>query len=783
MLRAFQSASSLRTAAKNMVQRRSHLPEKVKNAALTLVRPLFSFFAMFFLMRAEAFNSISPLAPAFLSAALSSGRHPAMLCAGCMAGMIRLPLHTSALVPAIACALTLMGELALSFVRMRRISPETRCAVLGGVGVMLPALFFACGEVFASLQAIAASAIAASAAPFFLASLNTGKNRRKLMLQEKTGVMLLVAAFTGGVYALSPAAAYGVSIFCALMLHPAGTVSGVICGLGCMLGGAELTFVAPLAVCAFAAGWKICRNRLHRSLCAAAATALMCLGAAIPPVSAACGLIAAAVYALLPRKLSDAASILHVRPEAVDPDRMAREICEESRSRLTAMAEAFAEMAESCAVTEALPDEQALISEMRSRLCSGCAGYPSCWNGSDNHAVHFLCALIGEALERADAPVGQRVIYSDGEIPPEIMRFCRRGRMIPDRLGLLLRDFAEKRRSVVKRSMNNRSLGVQYAQARELLFALADRQGAPLKLQGEQLQRLEAALERAEITGCEASASRIGGLLEICVSRTGSEWSREEAIKASQAFAQAFGGGFTPRKRGNALCFSQKPRYEIQTGVSCRAGIAGEICGDSHLLRMLNPSRLAVMLSDGMGCGKKAAHESANTLKMLWRFLHAGINRTLAIETANRHMLMRTGDDIYATVDLAVIDLNTGTAEFSKLAACRSIILRGSEILSIDGGNLPLGILESVRPSVKTVKLKEGDTVIMASDGVMDACDAPSINRILRSHASAAPDVIAEEMVREAALRRDQSRSDDMTCICLRIIESKNRYKNPVRTR
>jgi len=292
------------------------------------------------------------------------------------------------------------------------------------------------------------------------------------------------------------------------------------------------------------------------------------------------------------------------------------------------------------------------------------------------------------------------------------------------------------------------------------------------------LEQLEAALENAGITGCEVSASNLK-TLEVRIARNPGGWSNEETGLAARALVQTFGGAFTSHRRGNVLCFAQKPRFQVQTGVSCLAGKAGEVCGDSHLLRMLNPARLAVMLSDGMGSGERAAHESASTLKMLWRFLHAGISRPLAIETVNQHMLMRTGDDIYATVDLAIIDLNAGAAEFSKLAACRTIILRGSEIINIDGGNLPLGILERVQPEVKTVRLRDGDTIIMASDGVLDACDAPTIDRLLRSNAAATPDVIAEEMVREAALRRDQSRSDDMTCICIRILESKKRYKNP----
>ena len=191
MLRAFQTASAARTDAKTMRNNPATLLLQIKTLLKALKKPFFSFFTMFFLMHAESFSGIFPFAPAFLSAAIASGIHPAYLCAGCMAGMLRFPLNTSALIPAISCALALAGELALSFVRFRKISPESRCAVLSGVCVLLPALFFAGGDLFPSLQAVCAAAVATAAAPFFMYALKIERNRKLLLPQEKTGIFLL----------------------------------------------------------------------------------------------------------------------------------------------------------------------------------------------------------------------------------------------------------------------------------------------------------------------------------------------------------------------------------------------------------------------------------------------------------------------------------------------------------------------------------------------------------------------------------------------------------------
>ena len=128
---------------------------------------------------------------------------------------------------------------------------------------------------------------------------------------------------------------------------------------------------------------------------------------------------------------------------------------------------------------------------------------------------------------------------------------------------------------------------------------------------------------------------------------------------------------------------------------------------------------------------------------------------------------------MFATVDLCVINLNTGVAEFTKLAACRTLILRGQELMCIEGGRLPLGILEGVQSAVSRVRLRPGDLLVMGSDGVMEAGDALMIERLARAGAQKPPAQLAGELVREAGLRRAEGRRDDLTCICARLCDAK----------
>ena len=728
---------------------------------------------MFLLMHAGLLMGLSPMAPALLAAGLAANESAGALVAGCLLGMLRLPLREIPLLPVISCAMVLAAELLLPLLPpVRRWAAETRISLAAGFAVLLPALVHAGGDYLASAQALASAALAAAGAPFLRAALGVRPDRARWMLQERIGLGLLAGACLAGLNQLLPPLTEALAALLALVFP--GAATGALAGLALVAGGGSMLQTASLALCALVSGMKLCTRRWQRALalCATAAAVRLAAGAgALEPQWALC---AAAAYLLLPAQLLRKTEAFAAPPgePCCNPDRVAREVTADARRRLRALGDAFEEMADGCAAPTDVPDEQELICEMRNRLCAGCPGYGECWAGAENRGVRLLCRLIGEALDRVDAPPGMRVLFADGEIPPEVLRCCRRGRMIPDRLGLLLRDFAERRRTEIKRCATGQLMSVQFMQARELLYNLAERQSAPVSFQGVRLDQLRASLEAEGLGSCAVFACGTDAA-EISLSRPEAPWTREEVRRAGGALARAFGGRFAPELRGDALRFVQRPRFRVETGANCQSGIAGQVCGDSHLVRMLSPSRLAILLSDGMGVGEQAADESQETLRLLWRFLEAGISRPLALETVNQQMLMRSGEDMFATVDLCLVDLNTGVAEFTKLAACRTLILRGGELLPVEGGRLPLGILERVRPAVSRMRLRPGDMLVMGSDGVMEAGDPLMIERLARAGEKLSPEQLAEQLVREAGLRRAGGRCDDLTCICARILDAR----------
>ena len=68
-----------------------------------------------------------------------------------------------------------------------------------------------------------------------------------------------------------------------------------------------------------------------------------------------------------------------------------------------------------------------------------------------------------------------------------------------------------------------------------------------------------------------------------------------------------------------------------------------------------------------MGNGVRARTESSAALSMLEQLLQSGIDERLAVKSVNSILLLRSPDEMFATVDLALIDLYTAHATMLKI--------------------------------------------------------------------------------------------------------------------
>jgi stage II sporulation protein E len=215
--------------------------------------------------------------------------------------------------------------------------------------------------------------------------------------------------------------------------------------------------------------------------------------------------------------------------------------------------------------------------------------------------------------------------------------------------------------------------------------------------------------------------------------------------------------------------FEQVPELDIEVGALTRSRSGEDVAGDSYVSRSLPGGRQVLALSDGMGSGVDALQESHACLQLMVESLRAGYTRAQAIDVVNSLMLMCTGREMYATMDLCVCDLHSGEAAFEKLGACASYIVRDGEVRSIGSDTLPVGVLPDVESSSLRMTLQCGDVVIMLTDGVAGAY--PGGEEALRAAIAKLywlhPQAVGERLI-EQCLQEGRAR-DDMAVLCMRV--------------
>ncbi|GEL78246.1 stage II sporulation protein E [Tenuibacillus multivorans] len=227
--------------------------------------------------------------------------------------------------------------------------------------------------------------------------------------------------------------------------------------------------------------------------------------------------------------------------------------------------------------------------------------------------------------------------------------------------------------------------------------------------------------------------------------------------------------------------FSSIKNYQLTTGVAHAAKNGNFLSGDSYLMLELGKSRYALAISDGMGNGERAYLESSETLKLLKQILQSGINERVAIQSINSILSLRTSDEIYATLDLAIFDLQLPRVNFLKIGAMISFIIRAGDAYPVEGSNVPIGILEEFDVDPVNETLKDGDILVMVSDGLLETTHLNHnretwLKNKLKDIETDEPQEIADLVLEEVVRSNHGKILDDMTVLVTKIEKSKPKW-------
>lgn len=219
-----------------------------------------------------------------------------------------------------------------------------------------------------------------------------------------------------------------------------------------------------------------------------------------------------------------------------------------------------------------------------------------------------------------------------------------------------------------------------------------------------------------------------------------------------------------------AVALSSSPRYDCIFGIASTPKSGSDCSGDRHSIERLDGDKFIFAICDGMGSGEKAGEKAETAIGLIENFYKAGFDSEIILSSVNR-LLNLESDDIFSSIDACIIDLKMGIADFVKMGSASSYIRGEDGCKIIECSALPMGVLDNAKAVTKKVVLKNGDNIVICSDGINDAFESDNAFKdFLLTIKNSNPQEKADAILQKALNINSGYAVDDMTVIVVKII-------------
>ncbi len=435
-----------------------------------------------------------------------------------------------------------------------------------------------------------------------------------------------------------------------------------------------------------------------------------------------------------------------------------------------------------------LEDEQEIrretdyfLSQVTEKSCQNCFMKERCWQ-KEFDKTYSLMELLKEGLQEGGKPPKTTI--------REFENFCVKPQKVLDAMKEEVSYF-EANQKLKQQVLESKKLVADQLQgvsevmedfAKEILKEREHHEQQEMQII-HALKQLGMELEKLEIYSLEK------GNVDIEMTLTFYEYRGEgakliapvlsdilsEVIVVKQEEIAPFPNGYS------YLAFGTAREFVVETGAANAAKGGGLISGDSYTTIELGAGKYAMAISDGMGNGARAQEESVETLRLLQQILQTGIPEKVAIKSINSILSLRSTEEMFATLDLAVIDLHNAYVQFLKIGSSPSFVKRGNELLKIEASNLPMGIIQEFDVDIVGEQLLPNDLLIMMSDGIFEGPKHIEntdiwLKRKIRDMRTNDPQEIADLILEEVIRTRGGEIEDDMTVVVAKVKKNTPRW-------
>ncbi len=221
--------------------------------------------------------------------------------------------------------------------------------------------------------------------------------------------------------------------------------------------------------------------------------------------------------------------------------------------------------------------------------------------------------------------------------------------------------------------------------------------------------------------------------------------------------------------------YMSKDKFKLQIGIAKSTKNGSPVSGDTSIQTRLDDGKYLIALSDGMGSGPEARKSSKIAIKMLERLLTSGFKKDTSIKLINSTLASTMQEeDMYATLDIAILDLYSENMEFVKNGACPTYIKRNKDVQLLKSVSMPTGLLENIELIVYDKDIQKGDIIVMCSDGIIESnSDYQNkelwLKYLLEEISNDDVQKIADIIISEAIDNDFGKEKDDMTVIVAKV--------------
>lgn len=397
-------------------------------------------------------------------------------------------------------------------------------------------------------------------------------------------------------------------------------------------------------------------------------------------------------------------------------------------------------------------DQTAAVCE---KVCSRCKSRAMCWESGDHEAKDCFAQLSAADLsEHLKAPFG-----------------CVQPDLVTDAFQRTKRQNAVTRTLAARLRESQKLLFTQMRVTEELLRS-AGRQSRR-SYQRELTRYISDVLAKYKIP-VQATAVSCGEnqrmLIELYApvqEKLDIELVTDILSEAMQKPLQCFG----TEKAGDEqrLILQTAGGYNVSTAAAQCAVHEDEPCGDCWDTFSDSDGAVYLAVSDGMGSGRRAAVDAKIVLSDFRHLVQSGIDCKAAAKMINAIMLTKSGEERFATLDVAKICTDTAAVTLYKYGAGPTFIKHGGQITLCQAATNPIGILPNAEPYTTVLKLERGDMLFLLSDGIDDTL-FPYVRQKLRQGGDL--QTLAHAVCAKAQRESKGVPRDDVTVLAAAITEA-----------